>query len=191
MVSSLSYSQIYNRVSICEECYYSLEVGGVNSIISGVEDSSPKLGLYAGIFEYIPISEKLAIRAGATYSNIGSKVKDFDTPIKIHSINTPVSLHYRFKENLQFFGGGELGSNFHYKLPMKKNSDQEFEIVDSFKPIDFSAFLGIGYILLNHIDFNLKYNLGFTNLNNGDNFNENPLKKNWLTLSVGYTFRED
>jgi opacity protein-like surface antigen len=54
--------------------------------------------------------------------------------------------------------------------------------------LDASVFIGVGYILIDNIDINLKYNYGVTDINK--NPEESDLKKNWLTLSIGYTFRD-
>ena len=62
-----------------------------------------------------------------------------------------------------------------------------FEFSDQFTSFDASIIIGAGKIFFDTIDVNIRYNLGVTNINK--DINGPKLKKNWLTLSVGYTFR--
>lgn len=107
----------------------------------------------------------------------------------IHSIDIPLSVHYTYKNLFQGFLDGELGTNFFGELPTYKNtnSSNEFDFRENFKLFDASVFVGGGYILVNNIDINLKYNFGVTNINENESYN---WKKNWLTLSIAYTFRD-
>jgi hypothetical protein len=180
---------------ICEDCYSSYEIGANQSTISGF-GSSPKIGFYAGFFHFKPINDKFAIRAGGTYNNMGGKVTGYDTPLVIHSVNIPVSLHYRINDILQCFAGGEIGTNMFGKLPQNAKTasvtdvfGKNFDMMDTFRFMDGSAFAGLGYILANNIDINLRYNLGLTSINKKDYLDQQPWKKNFITLSLGYTFR--
>ncbi|MEC4004985.1 outer membrane beta-barrel protein [Flavobacterium sp. SUN052] len=183
-----AHSQYY--MNVCDDCYGSIEIGGLISSINGLDDASAKAGFYAGYYQFKPISETFSFRSGVSYNNIGAKIKDYDTPLVIHSINVPLSVHYILKEKYQFFIGGEIGTNFFGKLPIKDvqqtPTSDNFAFHDNFKLIDGSIFFGAGYIFFEHLDLNLKYNVGATNLANS---NIIMYKKNWLTLSVGYTFR--
>jgi|SRR5690606_3152486 len=186
----LSHSQYYGGGIFCLDCYSSIEVGAISSNISGLEGGSAKTGFYIGMYQFVDLSDSFALRYGTSYNNIGSKVDGFDDPLVIHSINFPLSLHYIFKEQFQGFVGGELGTNFFGKLPQYESGDSfdhSFEFRDNLTLFDTSIFLGVGYILAENIDFNLKYNFGLTNISLLD---DTEWKKNWLTLSVAYTFRE-
>jgi opacity protein-like surface antigen len=203
--SIFSFSQFhhYGYMNICEECYTSIEVGGISSNISGYPGATSKMGFYFGIFQFRPLGdgEKFALRTGISYNNIGSKVEGFDTPLVIHSINAPLGLHYRINEKVQVFGGGELGTNLLVKTPQKEilasdlssyyNSSYYNSTNNGFTSFDASAYLGVGYIFKENIDINLKYNLAMTSINAGDVLERDKWKKSWLTLSVGYTFRDE
>lgn len=184
-----SYSQFYGNGFLCFDCESSFEAGIISSSLSGRSDTSQKIGFYIGFYQYKYVSEKVSLRFGTSYNNLGAKIKDFDSPLVFHSINFPLSVHYFPAENYQVFAGGELGTNFFGKLP---NSDSDgfmsdFSLHDNFTLFDASLIFGAGYILAENIDINLKYNLGVTNVSKNEDFN---WKKNWLTLSVGYTFRD-
>jgi hypothetical protein len=177
--------------TVCEDCYASIEAGIINSTISGLDNSSAKTGFHIGFYQYKNFSENFAMRSGITYNNIGAKVDGFDNPFIIHSINTPLSLHYIFKEKFQIFGGGEIGLNFFGDVPSNDgdfNDDQD--LTDILTTADVSVFLGVGYIINNNFDINLRYNLGLTDIYNGAVIGFQEWKKNWFTLSVGYTFRD-
>ncbi|SEP55098.1 outer membrane beta-barrel protein [Flavobacterium urocaniciphilum] len=194
LTSSLSKAQFFYG-DFCLDCYASIEAGGIYSNISGLENSSGKTGFYFGFYQFFPIDDQFSFRSGLSYNNIGAEVDGFDTPLIIHSINFPLSLHYRLKENYQFFGGGEFGTNLFGKYPQRRDEyydsfDNQMAFNENFTFLDVSAFLGVGYIISDNIDFNLKYNLGLTSINKEDIFRDNNWKKNWLTLSVGYTFRD-
>jgi Outer membrane protein beta-barrel domain len=182
---------------ICEDCYSGLEVGVNQSNVTGFPQGSPKIGFYAGFFRFKPMNEKFTLGIGATYNNIGAKVSGYDTPLIIHSINSPVGIYYRINDMFQCFAGGELGVNMFGKLPQNEKTaavsdtyfGKDFDMMHTFKAFDGGVFAGAGYILANNIDINLRYSLGLTSVNKNDHLEKNPWKKNFLTLSIGYTFR--
>ena len=184
-------AQFYGGGVFCSDCYSSIEAGGILSNISGLDGGSSKTGFYFGVYQYRYISDSFSFRSGISYNNLGAKVEGFDDPLVIHSINFPLILHYTYDYKFQGFVGGEIGTNFFGKLPAYSSSDSfdhTFEFSENFTLLDASVFIGVGYILIDNIDINLKYNYGVTDINK--NPEESDLKKNWLTLSIGYTFRD-
>lgn len=101
--------------------------------------------------------------------------------------------HYRISGNFQIFAGGELGVNILGKFPRDNENlyyykdDDIFDFRERINFVDASVALGVGYILWDVIDINFKYNLGVTNVSK---IPDTEFKKSWLTLSVGYSFRE-
>ena len=183
-------SQYYYSGIFCDDCYSSLEVGVVQSNISGLDGASSKSGFHLGIYQFRYISESFAIRYGSSYTNLGANIKGSEEPIVFHSINFPLSVHYDYNNKFQGFLGGELGTNFFGKIPSSEGDtiDQLFDFRDQFTLFDASVFLGAGYIIIETIDINLKYNIGVTNINT--DVSGPDLRKNWLTLSVAYTWRD-
>lgn len=190
-----SYSQFfYGGGGFCLDCYTSIEVGAVSSSISGMDNTSSKIGFHFGVYQFRDISDSFSFRYGIAYNNLGAKMDNpklyTNDKLIMHSINIPLSLHYNYQRKFQGFLGGELGTNFFGKLPNLKISNYQYDNFDyheNFNLLDASVFVGVGYILIETIDINLKYNFGVTNVSAKD---ENDWKKNWLTLSVSYTFRE-
>lgn len=177
--------------SWCYDCSTSIEAGVISSSISSLENSSDKTGLYVGLYQYAYLNDFMSLRTGLSYNNLGAELEGFKDPLIIHSINTPISLHFIFYQKIQVFGGFEIGTNLFGKFPTNENSnnfDQSFDFSDNIKFLDLSALFGVGYIIADHIDINVKYNLGLTDISDNPALGE--LKKNWFTLSVGYTFRD-
>jgi len=175
----------------CYECYTSIEAGVISSSIEGLENSSNKTGLYLGVYQNAYLNDFMSLRTGLTYNNLGAEIEGFKDPLIIHSINTPISLHFIFDQKIQVFGGLEIGANLFGKFPTNENSDnfdQSFDFSDNIEFLDLSALFGVGYIIADHIDINVKYNLGLTDISDNPALGE--LKKNWFTLSVGYSFRD-
>ncbi len=193
--TTVSFSQIfYGAGAICLDCYSSIEVGAVSSKISGLDNSSQKIGFHFGYYHFKYVSETVTFRFGISYDNLGATMDDPNNLLKnnrliFHSVNLPFSVHYTHNNQFQGFGGGELGTNFFGKIPtLKGEGDSDtFDFHENFNLIDASVFVGVGYILGYNIDINLKYNLGVTNISK---IEDNNWKKNWFTLSIAYTFRE-
>src|SRR5690554_1759489 len=198
MCVTFSHSQMFygGGGSVCLDCYSSIEVGAVSSNISGLDNSSQKIGFHFGYYSYKYVSETVTFRFGVSYDNLGATLDDPDNLLEsnrliIHSINFPLSVHYTYNNQFQGFAGGEAGTNFFGKIPARKTSSTQYVDYDfnsNFNLFDASVFVGAGYILANNIDINLKYNLGVTNVSKND---DNNWKKNWFTLSIAYTFRDD
>lgn len=179
----------YYGGSICFDCETSIEIGAASSDISGMGDTSRKTGFYIGLYQYKPFSESFALRFGTSYTNLGTKIKEFDQPLITHTISFPASFHYIYRYKFQGFVGGDFNFNISSKIPDEEgNTVSAFGLSDKISFFDASIFVGGGIIVANNIDINLKYHLGVTNLNAGDE-SDSKLKKNWMTLSVGYTFR--
>ncbi len=193
LLTSSAYGQFGE---LCVDCYPSVEVGGVNSSINGFDNTSSKTGFYIGYFNYRWISDSFALRAGTTYQNLGVQIDDAEDNFIIHSINFPISLHYTYQNKFQGFIGGELGTNLFGSYPESNESstiiganDVDIREVVSF--LDASIFFGVGVIISDNIDINLRYNLGVTDVRSQEfNTEGEEWKENWLTLSLAYTWRD-
>jgi len=185
-----AFSQLGGYGTICFDCIGSIEVGAVSSNVKGIGPTSSKPGFYIGFYSFKEINDNFALRFGANYTNHGAKLKDANYNLNIHSLRGALSLHYFIKQRYQVFGGGDFGGNF---SKGEGSLDDEIYSKDGIKKgvvnlLDASVFMGAGIIVAEKIDISLKYNLGVTNLN--DYKEGNAWKANWITLSVGYTFRD-
>ncbi len=181
----------FSSWGFCGDCFWGIESGVAFSNISGMEGASAKSGFYIGFNTYHPIDyDKFDIRTGVTYTSAGAKIEGFKNPLVIHSINTPLVLHYRPVSNFQVFGGGEIGINMFGRQPSNvdnPNSLDNFDFMDNFTFLDVGIVLGSGLILFDVVDINLSYTLGVTNISKVESEN---WKKNMLRLSIGYSFRD-
>ena len=184
-----SYAQYYGGNGFfCYDCTFTVEVGGTLANVNGIE-ASEKAGLYVGIFNSYEFNDTWAIRYGMGYANLGAKIKEHNTNIVLHTVLIePASVHYTIKDRFKTFLGGNIGISMAGKNPYSEEESGMMLMPDGIKFFDLSIFAGGGYKLTDEIDLNLKYNLGLTNINNMEDSTA-KWKKNWLTLSVAYTFR--
>lgn len=179
----------YGNSVFCFDCDFSIEVGGTLSNINGI-NASEKAGLYIGLFNSHEFNDHWAIRFGMGYANVGARIKEYNTNVVLHTmIIEPISVHYTFKNKFKTFIGGDLGATISAKNPYDEDEPGMTLFPESIKFFDFSLFFGGGYKLTEKLDINLKYNLGLTNINNSKEEEAKTWKKNYLTLSMGYTFR--
>jgi len=183
-----SYAQYYGNGLFCYTCDFGIEIGGTVSNINGL-DTSEKAGIYIGIYNSYEFNDTWAIRYGLGYANLGAKNKEYKTNIILHTVLIePISVHYSFKKKFKTFTGVNIGSTLASKNPYNEDEPGMTLFGKGIKFIDMSVFAGAGYKLTDKIDLNLKYDLGLTNINDMEG-SMDKWKKNWLTLSVAYTFR--
>lgn len=177
----------YNNF-VCYTCDFGIEVGALVSNINGL-DTSEKPGFYIGFYNTKEFDDNWAIRFGLGYANLGAKVKEYNTNVVLHTaIVEPISVHYTFRNKIKTFVGMNLGITMLGKNPYNEDSPGMSFFPEGIKMFDFSVFAGTGYKLTDNLDLNLKYDLGLTNINDMEN-SKDKWKKNWLMLSVAYTFR--
>lgn len=192
LIAGSKMSAQYGYWGWCGDCYYSIEVGMGVSNISGIESASAKTGFYAGLYSFIPIDyDKFDIRTGMSYTSVGAEIADFKNPLVIHSINFPLTLHYRPTPMFQVFGGGEIGSNLFGRPASNADNpnsvDDDWFFFDSFTMLDAGILVGGGIILFDGLDISASYSLGMTNISK---LESQDWKKNIFRLSVAYTFRD-
>jgi len=167
----------YGNGFLCLDCYANIEIGGNMTMLSGMDKAKSKIGFSASLNNYKEINENIYLKFGFSYNNLGVKFEDNIDDLVIHTIGGNIGINYLQQRDYQFFGGFQLEGN------LLKNSvyRDDFEI----KFLTYSVYAGAGLIFAENIELSVKYNLGLANLS------ENPdykLKRNHLTLSLGYTF---
>src|SRR5690606_20218617 len=70
-----SHAQFGGSSILCYDCYWSIEAGVNSATISGMEGNGQKIGFYFGSYRFFVINDDFAIRSGASYNNLGAKVK--------------------------------------------------------------------------------------------------------------------
>lgn len=135
--------------------------GGVNvtsmHLDSKVYNSKNRIGVYFGPTALIQLPVKgLAIDVSALYDRREAVVKlkgsKIDSDVIIHTVQVPVNLRYSIglgnTASVFFFAGPQMGFN------VRNKTYKYCEIKDS----NFNVNLGVGAMLLSHLQINANYN---------------------------------
>ena len=177
--------------------------GGLNltnmKFDNSIVDKSNQTGFFIGptINFTLPVVG-LGIDASALYDQRSAKIEGSDDKLKQQSIQIPINLRYGFglgnTASLYFFAGPQFGFNIGDKTTNLLNNALEWRLKDS----NLSANLGVGLMLLNHLQVSANYNValgttGETNvvnstLSTAGNILTGKTKANAWQLSVAYFF---
>ena len=140
----------------------------------------------------------LGIDASALYDQRSAKIEGSDDKLKQQSIQIPINLRYGFglgnTASFYIFAGPQFGFNIGDKTTNLLNNALEWRLKDS----NLSANLGVGLMLLNHLQVSANYNValgttGETNVisstwSTASNIVTGKTKANAWQLSVAYFF---
>ena len=177
--------------------------GGLNltnmKFDNSIVDKSNQTGFFIGptINFTLPVVG-LGIDASALYDQRSAKIEGSDDKLKQQSIQIPINLRYGFglgnTASLYIFAGPQFGFNIGDKTTNLLNNALEWRLKDS----NLSANLGVGLMLLNHLQVSANYNValgttGETNvvnstLSTAGNILTGKTKANAWQLSVAYFF---
>ena len=103
----------------------------------------------------------LGLDASAVYDHREAKGKDVDQTVKAESIQIPINVRYGFglgeTAQIFFFAGPQFGFN----IGSNKTLQEQANIAKTewtLKSSNFSANVGVGVMLLNHLQAKLNYN---------------------------------
>ena len=166
-----------------------------NSII----DKSNQTGFFIGptLNFTLPVVG-LGIDASALYDQRSAKIEGSDDKLKQQSIQIPINLRYGFglgnTASFYIFAGPQFGFNIGDKSANIVDNSLEWRLKDS----NLSANVGVGLMLLNHLQVSANYNValgttGETNvvnstLSTAGNILTGKTKANAWQLSVAYFF---
>jgi len=161
---------------------------GVNLSTFGGDDADDvksKIGLNAGVYANILISNGFSIQPELAYSQLGCKFEDGgDIRYALDYITLPVLAKYDFSNSgFSLYAGPQIG--FLATAKIKDDNDSE-DVKDSFKSTDFAGILGAQYLIPStKFGLTLRYQFGLSNIVDEDNVD---LKNNAATLGVFYNF---
>ncbi|MBQ4802326.1 PorT family protein [Aquimarina sp. MMG015] len=163
--------------------------GGINysSILGDADDTSGRVRIHLGALVEYPISSKFYIQGELLYSAQGYKVEvaGQEQKISLNYISLPIVTKFYVTEKISL----ETGPQFSILTTVGNDDVADNDpFFDSFNDFDFSWAVGAGYKLESGLFFQVRYNLGLTNINDTgviDITNRNSVAQ----LSVGYLFK--
>jgi hypothetical protein len=155
---------------------------------SGASGAKSVTNFNGGVLVHIPIASGFSLQPEVVYSGQGAKADDGSGgtgTLHENYINVPVLLKYSLPLGLFFETGPQLGF-----LTTAKFSDQgqSVDVKSSYKSTDLAWAIGAGFMTPVHLGFDLRYNLGFTNIASTANGNTSSVKNGVFQLGVFYLF---
>lgn len=175
-----SNAQIYYSRFLCHDCYGNIEIGANLPMFSGIDNAKPKMGYSVAVGSYKEINERIYLKFGPSFSQF--KI-DFENEavedLAIYTIAGNIGVHYLEKRDYQFFGGVNIEGNISKNWMSHSGTDRDIEF------LTYSLYAGAGLIFAERIELSAKYNLGLNSIVKNP---ENNWKRNYFSLSLGYTF---
>lgn len=178
-------------------------LGGTYSSVtaksSGISISfKSKAGITAGLFADVSLSSNLSFQPALNFVQKGFKLEQDDVKavVTYNYLELPLNILYRTQKDYGFFVGA--GPSIAYGLSGKeKYSDsQNSEDTkvkfgsgdDEVKPLEFGVNALAGYKFGNGFLFSVSYNLGLSNIQNGNSNETGTVKNRYFALKIGYLF---
>lgn len=146
-----------------------------------------RTAFHVGAVAEISISDKFSVQPELLYSAQGAKdsFDGIDVDAKIDYLNLPIMAKYYVAEGFSL----ELGPQVGFLLSAKaEGGGESIDFKDETKGIDFGANFGVGYKLESGLNFGARYNLGLSNINDGEGSDDFKNQNSVIQLSVGYFF---
>lgn len=161
---------------------------GVNlaNLSGDIENNTVKVGLHAGAMVDFHLSDMVSISPQLLFSMKGSQNKDDSKDkINLNFIEVPVHVKINLESGLNFYGGPYLGLLMSAKAV---DGDNDIDIKDSFKGMDFGLSAGLGYQLENGLGFGARYGLGLADISDEEGF---TVSTNTICVSINYLIGGD
>ncbi|WP_378174531.1 porin family protein [Aquimarina sp. SS2-1] len=163
--------------------------GGLSysSVFGDIDNASGRFRIHLGAVVEYPITSKFFLQGELLYSAQGYKVdvNNREQKVSLNFISLPIVAKFQLHESLSLDTGIQVSILSNVRNDDLEDNDPFF---DSFNNLDVSGVFGATYKLESGLFFQLRYNLGFTILNN--NTVANPNNRNSVAqLSVGYLFK--
>ncbi|MFD2562173.1 porin family protein [Aquimarina rubra] len=163
--------------------------GGINysSILGDADGTDARVRIHLGAVIEYPISSKFFIQGELLYSAQGYKINvgDQEQKISLNYFSLPIVTKIYLTETISL----ETGPQFSLLTSVGNDDVPDNDpFFDAFNDLDVSWAFGAGYKLESGLFFQLRYNLGLTNINDTgiiDVTNRNSIAQ----LSIGYLFK--
>ena len=170
---------------------YGVKAGLNISKLTGDADTDSRMAPYFGGFMNYEMSDKFSLQPELVVSMEGGKDEEsetyegktysYDATYKLTFLNIPILAKYKVANGLSLMAGPQLG----FKMSGKAEVEDEEADMDM-KGMNLSLALGAGYSLESGLGFDLRYNLGLSNLYDGEGDGE--FKVNTIQIGVNYKF---
>lgn len=152
------------------------------------DDFSSRTSFHFGVTAGISVSDNFTVQPELVYSAQGASI-DFgggeDGDIKLDYLNLPIMAQFQVADGFSI----EVGPQFGFLLSAKADDgDDEEDLKDFVKGLDLSAGVGVNYGMASGLNFGARYNLGLSNINDGDDSDDFKNQNNVIQVSIGYRF---
>jgi hypothetical protein len=149
-------------------------------------DNAMKLGAHVGGIINLGITDNFSIEPQVLYSMKGSQSnEDSDLKLNLNYIDVPIHLKFKFENGLFLFAGPNIGILLSAKADNGEDTD---DIKDNMKSLDLGINVGAGYEFDSGLGLALRYNMGFANVWDEDEFDQ---KNNAIALSLYFLLGGD
>ena len=171
------------------------------------EDVNTRTSLHFGVVSEIPISEKFSFQPELMYSAQGAKYEDSYTEDgftvkeeltgKLDYLNIPLMAKFYVADGFSLEAGPQIGFLLSAKADYEFSASgggedysesDSIDLKDETKSIDFGANFGVGYKMESGLNFGIRYNLGLSNINDGEGSDDFKNQNGVFQISVGYFF---
>jgi hypothetical protein len=134
----------------------------------------PRTNINAGIFLGVPLSRHLYFQPELLYTNQGSAsqprynyVVSATETYKFNYLHLPLLIKYCFPSWVYVATGPQFGLLLDAKIDQTiVDKNHTYYVTRQYKPTDFGWSLAVGYIGPMDVGIDVRYNLGFTDINN-------------------------
>jgi hypothetical protein len=160
--------------------------GGVNIASFKIEpefNSDSRVGFHLGMLTHIHLSDHFAAQPELMISSQGADYGN-DGKDKFSYVNIPILVQYMFGPGFRVETGPQIG--FLASAKSEQNDDDDIDIKDNFKTVDFSWAFGAGYLGNSGLGLDVRYNLGINDIEKGADETSNRV---WQ-VGLFYQFRK-
>ncbi|MEN8788224.1 MAG: porin family protein [Flavobacteriaceae bacterium] len=172
---------------------YGARLGGNYATIAGddTDNVDGKIGFFVGGVAEFGVADKFAVQPEVLFSQQGGKYSDsggFDGQFNLNYINVPVMAKFKVSDAFSIEAGPQVGFLLSAKDKYDSPTSGEDDIKEFISSTDFGGNIGVGYELDSGLNFNARFNYGFSNINDfedsGDFKNNNCV----FSLGIGWMF---
>jgi hypothetical protein len=200
---------VFGFIMNAQEVRFGAKAGLNLASLSGddTDDLDGITSFHVGGVAEIMFSDKFSFQPELLYSAQGAKYEEseseagftynYEEKLKLGYINVPLMAKYYVAEGFSIEAGPQVGFLISAKAEweetltgegVNETDSGDEDIKDFVKGIDFGVNLGFGYRMESGLNFAARYNLGLSNINDGEGSDDYSQQNNVIQFSVGYFF---